>query len=137
MVEAIFGGTYPSHATGNTTLISSWIKVPRDSGTCTRCPMECRLSSAPEWLCRISIRREFDATGKRLTDVSEDPFGDPITDKEEVEVMLRRAHVAVLQPGIQVAEILKMNVEELKEKIVDGKAPSFSRNVVCVDLEGI
>ncbi|KAF7360122.1 Interferon-induced GTP-binding protein Mx2 [Mycena venus] len=43
----------------------SGIKVPRDAGTCTRCPMECRLSSSTNaWSCRISLRIEDDASGQ-------------------------------------------------------------------------
>ncbi|KAJ6477061.1 P-loop containing nucleoside triphosphate hydrolase protein, partial [Mycena sanguinolenta] len=97
----------------------SGINVPRDSGTCTRCPLECRLASAPEWACRISIRREFDFTGKRLADM-----------------MLRRAQLAVLDPGADIVRIMRMNLEEIKEKMKDGRTTEFSRNVVCIDLEG-
>ncbi|KAJ6593012.1 Dynamin central region-domain-containing protein [Mycena capillaripes] len=112
------------------------INVPRDSGTCTRCPLECRLVSAPEWACRISIRREFDVAGGRLIDVSEIPFGDLIRDRTEVEMMLRRAQLAVLDPAAEIARIMRMNLKELKEKLQDGTTAQFSRNVVCIDLEG-
>ncbi|KAJ7766565.1 P-loop containing nucleoside triphosphate hydrolase protein [Mycena maculata] len=114
----------------------SGIKVPRESGTCTRCPFECRMSSAPEWACRISIRREFDKAGKRLGDVSEIAFGGVIIDKEVVEMMLRRAQFAALDPGADLTHVLKMSADELKDKVQDGKTPAFSRNVVCIDLEG-
>ncbi|KAJ7483869.1 P-loop containing nucleoside triphosphate hydrolase protein [Mycena galericulata] len=114
----------------------SGIKVPRESGTCTRCPFECRMASASEWACRISIRREFDMAGKRLGDVSEMPFGGLITDKDAVELMLRRAQLAALIPDADVVRILKMGLEELRESSQNGKTPSFSRNVVCIDLEG-
>ncbi|KAJ7467527.1 P-loop containing nucleoside triphosphate hydrolase protein [Mycena latifolia] len=116
----------------------SGIKVPRDSGTCTRCPMECCLASAPEWACRISLRYEFDAAGKRRpqAEVLKKPFGGIISEKDEVEVMLRRAQLAVLDPRTAIPTIMKMGVEELKEKMQDGKTASFSKNVVCIDLEG-
>ncbi|KAJ6610621.1 P-loop containing nucleoside triphosphate hydrolase protein [Mycena sp. CBHHK59/15] len=116
----------------------SGIKVPRDSGTCTRCPMECRLASFPEWACRISIRREFDENGERLLFGSEPeaPFGAPIKDKNHVELALRRAQLAVLNPGIEVAEIMKMDVDQLKAKMLDDTTASFSKNVVCIELEG-
>ncbi|KAF7350798.1 Interferon-induced GTP-binding protein Mx2 [Mycena sanguinolenta] len=114
----------------------SGINVPRDSGTCTRCPLECRLVSAPEWACRISIRREFDFMGRRLAEVSEIPFGDLIRNRTEVEMMLRRAQLAVLDPGAEITRIMRMNLEELKEKLQDGRTAEFSRNVVCIDLEG-
>ncbi|KAJ7742281.1 P-loop containing nucleoside triphosphate hydrolase protein [Mycena metata] len=111
----------------------SGIKVPRESGTCTRCPFECRMSSAPEWSCRISIRREFDPRGKRLGQVSEVAFGGPIQDKDAVELMLRRAQLAALDSSINFGTILEMDVQELKEK---SQTAAFSKNVVCIDLEG-
>ncbi|KAF9066275.1 P-loop containing nucleoside triphosphate hydrolase protein [Rhodocollybia butyracea] len=62
----------------------SGITVPRDAGTCTRCPMECRLLSSPgPWTCRISIRKEVGDDGKRLGEVSEKSFGSVITDKSK------------------------------------------------------
>jgi hypothetical protein len=95
------------------------------------------MATAPDWSCRISIRREFDKAGKRLSDVSEVPFGSVITDKDAVELMLRRAQVAALRLAADAARILEMSVDELKERGQDEDTPEFSRNVVCVDLEGM
>ncbi|KAJ7918424.1 P-loop containing nucleoside triphosphate hydrolase protein [Mycena leptocephala] len=115
----------------------SGIKVPRDAGTCTRCPMECRLSSSTSpWSCRISIRLEFDDFGQPRSDVNEHPFVDMITNKDEVEVALRRAQLAVLNPSVSFGEILQMSPQDLKNGIPGKKPLPFSRNVVCVDLEG-
>ncbi|KAJ7032332.1 P-loop containing nucleoside triphosphate hydrolase protein [Mycena alexandri] len=124
-----------NQSAGKSSLVEaiSGIKVPRESGTCTRCPFECRMSSAPEWSCRISIRREFDNTGKHLREVSEEAFGDPIKDKDAVELMLRRAQLVALDSTADLAAVLKMDAEELKDKTQTG---SFSKNVVCIDLEG-
>src|SRR5947207_10226341 len=48
----------------------SQIKVPRATGTCTRCPMEiilCRGSgNASGWHCRISLRREYNEVGEKI-----------------------------------------------------------------------
>ncbi|KAJ7037326.1 P-loop containing nucleoside triphosphate hydrolase protein [Mycena alexandri] len=115
----------------------SGIKVPRDTGTCTRCPMECRLSSSSNsWSCRISIRLEFDASGRPRKEVLERRFGDMITNKDEVEVGLRRAQLAVLNPSVSFEEILAMSAEDVKNGIPGLNPLPFSRNVVCVDLEG-
>ncbi|KAJ6557932.1 P-loop containing nucleoside triphosphate hydrolase protein [Mycena capillaripes] len=115
----------------------SGIKVPRDAGTCTRCPMECRLSSSTSaWSCRISIRLEFDEFGRARQEIEEYRFIDIITSKDEVEVALRRAQFAVLNPSVPFGQILEMSPQDLKNGI-PGKEPLlFSRNVVCVDLEG-
>ncbi|KAJ7615866.1 P-loop containing nucleoside triphosphate hydrolase protein [Roridomyces roridus] len=113
------------------------IHVPRDGGTCTRCPLECRLVFAPEWACRISIRREFDSSARRIRgEVSEIPFGDLIRNRAEVEMMLRRAQLAVLDPTLEIARIIRMNLQELKETLQDPKTAQFSKNFVCIDLEG-
>ncbi|KAK7461117.1 hypothetical protein VKT23_009043 [Stygiomarasmius scandens] len=116
----------------------SGIKVPRDAGTCTRCPMECRLSSSSSpWSCRILIRREFDKRGRPLDEVSESLFGDIITDKSKVEPMLRRAQVSVLNPEVSTTKILSSTLDELKEWSEKSlETVPFSRNVVIVDLEG-
>ena len=102
------------------------ISVPRDAGTCTRTPMECRLTHSPDaWSCRISIRREYDNNNKKLPDVKEVPFEKQITKKEDVEPTLRRAQAAVL--------LGDASLGDLKASI---KGDRFSRNVVCLDLAG-
>ncbi|KAJ7223681.1 P-loop containing nucleoside triphosphate hydrolase protein [Mycena haematopus] len=120
-----------NQSAGKSSLVEaiSGIKVPRDAGTCTRCPMECRLaSSTTSWSCRISIRVELM--------VNEIPFGKPITNKDEVEIALRRAQLAVLNPNVSPEEIWAMRPEDLKNGIPGQESLRFSRNVICVDLEG-
>lgn len=69
--------------------------------------------------------------------VSEVSFGDPITNKRDVELMLRRAQAAVLNPKVDANEILGMSAEELENGVPsDFKPLLFSKNVVCVDLQG-
>ncbi|KAG7448030.1 P-loop containing nucleoside triphosphate hydrolase protein [Guyanagaster necrorhizus] len=116
----------------------SGINVPRDVGTCTRCPMECRLSSSSKlWQCKISIRREFDKNGERMDDISETPFGGVITDKSAVESILRRAQLSVLNPAIPIEKILVSTLDELTKWSKESQSMQpFSRNVVCVDLSG-
>ncbi|KAI3603462.1 dynamin family protein [Moniliophthora roreri] len=115
------------------------ISLPRDAGTCTRCPIDCRLSSTSSgWSCRISIREEYDEQGKGLDEIKEIPFGGVIIDKSEVERALRRAQFAVLNPKIRRKAILSSTLEQLPSLITSTstKTNSFSRNIVCVDLEG-
>lgn len=81
--------------------------------------MECRLSSAEkDWSCQISIRWEFEDDGKRKEETSEVKFGDLITNKSDVEPALRRAQEKILNPS------------------GTGNPLQFSKNVVCVDLQG-
>lgn len=110
------------------------ISVPRDAGTCTRCPMECRLMSSSEpWSCQVSIRWEFDANDKRKEKVQEVLFGNLIRKKKDVELALRRAQSSVLNPSMPQRKFLTMSAADLKGIENELK---FSRNAVCVQLTG-
>lgn len=101
-------------------------------------PFECRLSQTPEislWKCQICIRWEFDSSGARLDEVQEIPFGVEMTDPRDVELALRRAQAAVLNPKMPSERILRMGLDELR-KIAKSNQLSFSRNAVCVDISG-
>ncbi|KAH9843658.1 P-loop containing nucleoside triphosphate hydrolase protein [Rhodofomes roseus] len=117
----------------------SEIKVPRDVGTCTRCPMECRVleSASGKWSCQIKIRWEYDPAGRRKHDVEEILFGGLLTDKADVELMLKRAQAAVVDAGkTPLGQILNMSPDDLTAFSRSFPATTFSRNVVCVDITG-
>lgn len=84
----------------------------------------------------MSIRREVDIKGKPLDDVSELPFGEEIIRKEEAEPRLRRAQFAILNAHIPFVQILSMPLDELRAHSSRMKSQSFSRDIVCVDLQG-
>ncbi|KAG2046501.1 hypothetical protein BDR06DRAFT_965031 [Suillus hirtellus] len=111
----------------------SGINVPRDSGTCTRCPMECNMSShAKSWSCTITLRIGFDSNGLDLQKPTNARFGPTITDRSEFEVWLRRAQAAILNPNVASSTFHAKTVEELKNI---KNTLKFSRNVVCVSIE--
>ncbi|KAG2078691.1 hypothetical protein BDR04DRAFT_1087206 [Suillus decipiens] len=111
----------------------SGINVPRDSGTCTRCPMECTMSShATSWSCTITLRMGFDNNGRDLQKTITVPFGRTITDRNEVEVWLRRAQSAILNPNVPSSAFHTKTIEELRST---KNTLKFSRNVVCVSIE--
>ncbi|KAG2052283.1 hypothetical protein BDR06DRAFT_888137 [Suillus hirtellus] len=111
----------------------SGINVPRDSGTCTRCPMECTMSShATSWSCSITLRMNFDSNGKDMAKTVTVPFGRTITDRNEVEVWLRRAQSAILNPNLPSSSFHTKTIEELRST---RNTLKFSRNVVCVSIE--
>ncbi|KAF9021368.1 hypothetical protein BDZ89DRAFT_1071439 [Hymenopellis radicata] len=118
----------------------SGINVPRDAGTCTRCPMECRLSSDDDdelWSATVSIRFEYDSkSGRRLREIRELPFGGVIKDKKDVEERLRRAQWAVLHPEAHLSTAMTMTTAELNSESSGFNFKGFSRNVVCVDIKG-
>ncbi|KAG1745129.1 P-loop containing nucleoside triphosphate hydrolase protein, partial [Suillus paluster] len=110
----------------------SGINVPRDSGTCTRCPMECSMSShATSWSCTITLRIYPD-NGRDLEKPITVSFGQTITDRREVEVWLRRAQAAILNPNIPSSSFHTKTIEELRNA---RNTLKFSRNVVCVSIE--
>ena len=98
--------------------------------------MECRLSeSSKEWSCQVSIRWEFNGDGTRLDTVQEVPFGPPLTNKEHVEITLRRAQAAVLNPTRSQSDYLYMDIATLQANN-DKHQLKFSNNAVCIDLQG-
>ncbi|KAJ7593810.1 P-loop containing nucleoside triphosphate hydrolase protein [Mycena floridula] len=116
------------------------ITVPRDAGTCTRCPMECRMAcSSKSWNCKIFIRREcIPNTSTPLQEIHETRFGPVITDPKQVELALRRAQLAALNPKLPFDTILSASEDELRrfstEAVSNGAG--FTHDVVCIDLEG-
>jgi hypothetical protein len=94
--------------------------------------MECTMSSnATSWSCTITLRLGFDNTGKNQKPTTE-PFGRTITDKNEVEVWLRRAQAAILNPDVPSSSFHTKTIEELRNTKNKLK---FSHNVVCVLIE--
>ncbi|KAG8994195.1 hypothetical protein FRB94_010066 [Tulasnella sp. JGI-2019a] len=125
-----------SQSVGKSSLIESMsgIKLPRDSGTCTRCPTECRLQNSPSWSCKIVLRFHTDAFGKPLGSPRDIPFGSVILeqDKDIVEHMLRRAQLAVLHPTMETKAFLDKSEPDMAGHI----AQTFSHNCVCIRVAG-
>lgn len=103
--------------------------------------MECRLQQRPgvDWHAQVYLRIETDADGARLRDINERPFGDPLTSKEDLETMLRRAQLAILNPTVGPERFVGLAVQATGEN--DGtfdqsKQLAFSSNVVCVTVWG-
>ncbi|KAJ3825902.1 P-loop containing nucleoside triphosphate hydrolase protein [Lentinula raphanica] len=126
-----------NQSAGKSSLIEaiSGITLPRASGTCTRCPTECRLTNDPApdaaWKCVITIRTITDRSGQALGQPLNEPFGEVIYDKAQVEDRLRRAQRAILNPHISRSQIL-LGDDELN----DGRALTFSSNYVSMQISG-
>ncbi|PCH35504.1 hypothetical protein WOLCODRAFT_145834 [Wolfiporia cocos MD-104 SS10] len=123
-----------SQSAGKSSLIESisGITLPRASGTCTRCPTECRLSySAEPWRCRVSLRFTTDADGQPLGQARNEQFGELIFNKAEVEERIRRAQRAILNPSVSPRHFL----DGLDEDPDDGER-TFSSNCVSLEISG-
>lgn len=128
-----------NQSAGKSSLIEaiSGITLPRASGTCTRCPMECRLThSSGPWQCQVLLRRETDEHGRKIP-TKEEKFGPLLHDKSELEEMIRRAQLAILNPSVPKDVFETFDTKSLKqgEKPAESiKQLAFSSNVVCLDL---
>ena len=100
--------------------------------------MECRLSASNNpWTCQVSLRFEYDENKKPLKDVREVPFGPSLSfaQKSSVELVLRRAQMAILNPRVNYKEFLNFSAKELKG-YSNPNTLKFSKNVVCLDISG-
>ncbi|KAJ3560537.1 hypothetical protein NP233_g10774 [Leucocoprinus birnbaumii] len=124
-----------NQSAGKSSLIESisGITLPRASGTCTRCPTECRLTyAATPWKCTVSLSITTDASGQPLGQARTEAFGPPIFDKAEVEDRIRRAQLAILNPGKPAQSFLTGNEPTLDE----GSTLTFSKNCVSLAISG-
>ena len=109
----------------------SQIKVPRASGTCTRCPMEVNLRSSEEpWRGKVSLR--FAADDPRVKTSSVIPFNET-TSKDEITKILRQAQLAILNPSKPLTDFTELNETECDNY---NTALKFSRSTVVLEITG-
>ncbi|KAG8683246.1 hypothetical protein FRC11_013789, partial [Ceratobasidium sp. 423] len=123
-----------SQSAGKSSLIESisGIKLPRATGTCTRCPTECRLKYSEEpWTCTVHLRFLKDASGNDINPVRNVQFGEIITRKADVEDRLRRAQLAILNPAVESTRYLRDPLPRPNSTVV-----AFSENFVSVEISG-
>ncbi|KAF8805202.1 hypothetical protein BYT27DRAFT_7258310 [Phlegmacium glaucopus] len=105
----------------------SGITLPRSSGTCTRCPTECRLSrSQSPWKCVVSLRFTSSSHGR----VRNETFGPVIYDKGQVEERIRRAQRAILNPSKPSQQFLTDSED------VQQSEKTFSEDCVSLQISG-
>ena len=120
----------------------SEIKVPRASGTCTRCPIQINLTTdaTQPWSCILKLHKKFSFFGRKGSqNLSSSPWKEQVepqdiwtstvNSKADLEVLLERAQTATLNPS------------ESPEKVMIGTTPSknqvaFSPNVIQLDIKG-
>ncbi|KAG9099501.1 hypothetical protein FRC06_005215 [Ceratobasidium sp. 370] len=121
-----------SQSVGKSSLIESisGIALPRATGTCTRCPIECRLKhSDTEWTANVLLRFESGKDGYSGS-TKEIKFGATMTSRDEVQERIRRAQLAILNPTIDSLSFLT------SDENAQYRSRSFSQNCVIVELSG-
>jgi hypothetical protein len=92
-----------NQSSGKSSLIEAIceIKVPRATGTCTRCPMEVRLSTLnhPEWRGKIWLKVQV-SNERGDTEWRQQLFT-TVTHRDEVPLALKRAQLALLNPSLK------------------------------------
>ena len=95
--------------------------------------MELRLASSTNpWQSQILLRYETDEYGQKIQ-TREERFGPVLHDKSELEEMIRRAQLAILNPGMPKGFFETFDTKSLKprEKVPNSpKHLDFSSNVV-------
>ncbi|KAG0146883.1 hypothetical protein CROQUDRAFT_656895 [Cronartium quercuum f. sp. fusiforme G11] len=123
-----------NQSSGKSSLVEaiSGIKVPRESGTCTRCPFEVRLhhQELGPWSCQVKLR--FDNYLSSGEAVCEETFGSIIFNPIEVEERLRKAQKAILSPEYPSQHFLDTSDEDEDQF----ETLKFSRNAVSVEIWG-
>ncbi|KAF8833698.1 hypothetical protein BDN67DRAFT_985847 [Paxillus ammoniavirescens] len=90
----------------------SGVNVPRDSGTCTRCPMECTMSSsAKTWSSTIKLRFDYDSSGRPLVRSKEVAFGAPITERDDLRLNICSCSLPKLKQDVE--QLLAFCLEDL------------------------
>ncbi|KAG2417455.1 hypothetical protein HFD88_008674 [Aspergillus terreus] len=134
-------------STGKSSLIEgmSEIKVPRSSGTCTRCPMEINLTESDQpWACKVYLSRKymFDKSqrlpkpkrskplGPWIEQDAEDELFITLDDKDDIQDAIMWAQLAILNPGRPSTDY----VPGQNEGIDTSCQVKFSPNVVRIDI---
>ncbi|KAL8278369.1 hypothetical protein RQP46_009261 [Phenoliferia psychrophenolica] len=141
-----------NQSAGKSSLIEAvaGIRVPRAQGTATRCRLEVRQrkskTSQGVWSCQVSLRLEYNdrvvSSSEKNQVIEEVQFGPRLYDPALVEDMLAKAQLAILNPGVaasDIAELSPASVARAKRgelAKLGGKARSFSRNLICLDISG-
>ncbi|OBZ65815.1 Interferon-induced GTP-binding protein Mx [Grifola frondosa] len=123
-----------SQSAGKSSLIESisGITLPRASGTCTRCPTECRLAySSDPWQCIVSLHFLTDELGRSLGKPRIESFGQIIFHKTEVEERIRRAQRAILNPSTNYHKFLDGEDADPIDREL-----TFSSNWVSLQISG-
>ena len=119
------------------------ISLPRSEGTCTRCPFQITTSGCvadANWSCKISLLRRFSYSPKVVSGGKYPKWNDEgtqetvdfakVSDSTTLEHVLRLAQVAILNPHLQPADVLRANNPDMATSV------SFSPNAIALEVSG-
>ncbi|KZT04830.1 uncharacterized protein LAESUDRAFT_813931 [Laetiporus sulphureus 93-53] len=132
-IEIPMIGVLGIQSSGKSSLIesASGITLPRASGTCTRCPTECRLrQSSNPWQCTVSLRFSTNGNGEPIP-VRTEGFGDTIYNKDDVAERVSRAQRAILHPSKNPESFLEEDEEDAGKPEL-----TFSKNCIVLEISG-
>ena len=113
------------------------ITLPRSEGTCTRCPFSITTTGSKAtkgWICKISLGGRFSYNPNAKSQQWERTGAQnavefaTVTDKSMLDHTLRLAQLAILNPHMDPADILRANNLEM------GTIASFSPNVISLEV---
>ena len=98
--------------------------------------MECRLTNSNSpWQCQILLRCETNEDGHRVP-AKEERFGPLLYDISQLEEMIRRAQLAILNPEVPTKFFETFEMTSGARHPDSSKQLAFSSNVVCLDISG-
>ncbi|KAF2434192.1 hypothetical protein EJ08DRAFT_582410 [Tothia fuscella] len=131
---------------GKSSLIEaiSEIKVPRDTSTCTRCPLQINLVDGGEkWSCVVSLLKNYDFDRNPDTNTPRSPLHPwylkaastkvhltQVERKEDLERVIRQAQYLTLNPDINPS----LSAAQFAHLPTTGRMQEFSPNVVCLEI---
>ena len=101
--------------------------------------MECYVRREPgPWSCQVTLRFRYDALGNELEEPHSVTFGPALNTPNNVELRLRLAQLAILNPQMEPLDFLNKTRQELQYYLTDEAYErgqlKFSQNTVCVAI---
>ena len=99
-------------------------------------------NSSDPWQCQITLRKEEDDKGVQLTATSRciksESFGGIITDIQDLEDMIKRAQLALLNPSVPSNRFVNYDLNGLTTgpPLGSSRQLPFSSNIICLDISG-
>lgn len=88
-------------------------------------------STQDDWKCVVKLSKMKDESGQSLDRLFQEPFGEHIHDKAELEQRIRRAQRAILNPSTLAKHFLNGPDEEPQQS-----ESRFSSNYVSLEISG-